>query len=235
MGIFKDLTGQQIGRLAVIKLAPKRDWIKGRVTYWWCTCDCGKMSKSIRASELVKNRIQSCGCLCFETRSKRMKEHNIGTSRIHGLSTHPLRAIRKAMLHRCYNENNKYYRCYGGRGIKVCDEWRNDLITFYDWSIENGWKKGLSIDRIGNDGMYCPENCKWITVSENSSKSRTMSKGRIKEGIKAFCEKNHVQHGVARILFDQYTKEQIARYVSLDRQGRREFWSKDVKNSNSAV
>jgi hypothetical protein len=91
----------------------------------------------------------------------------------HGFANHPLRSIRKSMIHRCYNENNPFYKNYGERGIKVCDEWKDSLESFMDWAISNGWVKGLSIDRIDNDGDYEPNNCHWITVSENSRKTMT--------------------------------------------------------------
>lgn len=76
------------------------------------------------------------------------------------------------MKSRCLNQNNPKYHRYGGRGIKVCDEWL-DIKGFSEWALNNGWKEGLSIDRIDNNGDYCSENCKWVSVSENSRKKRT--------------------------------------------------------------
>lgn len=77
---------------------------------------------------------------------------------------------------RCYRKNHPKYHRYGGRGIKVCDEWldkETGVITFLKWSLSHGWKKGLTLDRIDNDGNYCPENCQWITLSANSRKKST--------------------------------------------------------------
>jgi len=76
------------------------------------------------------------------------------------------------MKQRCYNPNNRSYKTYGGRGIKVCDEWRDNFMAFHDWAIANGYEEGLTIDRIDNDGDYEPNNCRWITLQENVSKMR---------------------------------------------------------------
>ena len=82
-----------------------------------------------------------------------------------------------AMMDRCYNPNNKSYKWYGGKGIRVCDEWSEKIIGFERfavWSLENGWKEGLSIDRMENNKDYCPKNCRWATV-EQQLMNRTIS------------------------------------------------------------
>ena len=84
----------------------------------------------------------------------------------HGLSHHPLHNRWKAMKERCYYPKNKAYLHYGGRGIKVCDEWRDNFMAFYEWAINNGWDETLTLDRIDVNGDYCPENCKWSTMKE---------------------------------------------------------------------
>ena len=76
------------------------------------------------------------------------------------------------MKARCTNPKNPKYKRYGGRGISVCEEWK-DIVNFYNWAKTHGWEQGLTIDRIDNDGNYCPENCRWVSRSENSRKKRT--------------------------------------------------------------
>lgn len=78
----------------------------------------------------------------------------------------------RGMKERCLNKNNPKYKRYGGRGICICKDWL-EIKNFAEWALRNGWKEGLTIDRIDNDGNYCPNNCRWVSVSENSRKKRT--------------------------------------------------------------
>jgi len=163
---FIDLTGKRFDRILVLRRLPT---IKKR-TMWLCRCDCGA-EKEIQGKHLTHGKIKSCGCLCLEINKKRMRGNSFGFK--HGLAEHPLTAIRKAMIHRCKSPTNRFYKNYGGRGIYVCEEWEESLEAFVEWALNAEWKKGLSIDRKDNDGPYSPENCHWISVSENSSKKRS--------------------------------------------------------------
>jgi hypothetical protein len=90
----------------------------------------------------------------------------------HGLSKHRLHIRWQTTKQRCYNQNHEHYNYYGGRGIKVCDEWLNNFKSFYDWAILNGYKDNLQLNRIDNNDDYKPSNCNWVTAKENSNNKR---------------------------------------------------------------
>ena len=82
------------------------------------------------------------------------------------------------MKKRCYNPNCKCFKWYGGKGVKVCEEWKDSYPNFKAWALSNGYAEGLTIDRVENDKDYSPSNCQWITQSENSKKMQEHHKGK---------------------------------------------------------
>ena len=86
----------------------------------------------------------------------------------HNMSSTRIYRIYYSMKSRCYNKNHIAYHRYGGRGIKICDDWKDDFTKFYSWAIDNGYTDALSIDRVDNDGNYCPENCRWVALQSDA-------------------------------------------------------------------
>ncbi len=94
----------------------------------------------------------------------------------HGMTKERIYRIYRCMKTRCYNPNDSSYKDYGGRGITICDEWNNDFLSFYEWSMKNGYAENLSIDRIDNDGNYEPSNCRWATSQMQADNKRNVIK-----------------------------------------------------------
>lgn len=171
-----DLTGQKFGRLTVINRAENVVLPCGQQkTRWLCHCDCGNEIIVI-SDGLKRGHTRSCGCLNQETRIIANTKHGLRRTRIY--------KTWESMKARCYNKNDEKYPRYGARGIIVCDEWRNDFQTFYDWAMSHGYRNDLQIDRIDNNGNYCPENCRWvnrITQANNKSNNQFITyKGETK-------------------------------------------------------
>ena len=163
---YRDLTGQRFGRLIVISLI---DCEAGAniPTKWLCKCDCGNEIE-VTGSNIKSGNTTSCGCKQKEIAKKIHYKHGETGTRLFVIWVH--------MKQRCFNPNDKAYKYYGERGIKVCEEWANNFKTFSDWAISNGYSDELTIDRINVNGNYEPSNCQWITIQEQQRNKRDNTK-----------------------------------------------------------
>lgn len=156
-----ELIGKKIGKLFVVEKTNEKA-SNGEYKYK-CICECGK-EKNIRGSNLKNGNSKSCGCYNVIKRSKVSKGYRQNNLRLYN--------IYQNMKERCYNKNFKEYKHYGGRNIKICEEWQSDYRKFYEWSMNNGYNNNLTIDRINVDGDYEPKNCRWITRQEQAYNKR---------------------------------------------------------------
>lgn len=164
--------GERYGKLVIIKELDKKDFHR----QWLCQCDCGN-------THIVSSRhwkeVRSCGCL--RKTPKQTKAHI------------KLRTVYKDMKARCYNKNSVSYKNYGGRGIIMCEEWKNDFMSFYNWAIQNGYdenktRKEQSIDRINVNGNYDPNNCRWISMRQQANNTRKNTFLKYKNTIKTMAQ-----------------------------------------------
>lgn len=178
---YKDLTGMKFGRLTVIGIDDRGT----RKAYWNCICDCGN-AKSVRSDSLQSGAIKSCGCI-----KKEQDKVNLIKNHKHKQSGTRLYKIWQGIKRRCYNVHDSRYHRYGGRGITVCDEWKDDFSVFYEWAIANGYSDELTIDRKNNDGNYTPDNCKWADAKEqcnNRSTNIRITIGNSTRTLTEWCE-----------------------------------------------
>ena len=151
-----DLTGKVYGRLKVIKLDKMAKTVNRK---WICECNCGNIV-SVAGNNLKNGHTQSCGCILREKQRNKFYKHGMSKTKIY--------SVWRTMKQRCTYEKNESYKNYGGRGITYCDEWE-EFEPFYEWAMANGYKEGLSIDRIDSDGNYEPSNCRWVTMKKQQN------------------------------------------------------------------
>ena len=173
-GECMNLLSKRFGRWTVVsKSEPRIDKNGCAINRWLCKCDCGN-EKIVLQQSLISGRSKSCGCLNKDIVSKMWNKHglsNVGSG---------LYSVWNGIKYRCYCKSSHDYPNYGGRGIKMCDEWKSDFKAFHDWAIANGYKeektdKGiniLTIDRIDVNGNYEPSNCRFVTNEVQAKNKR---------------------------------------------------------------
>ena len=163
---------------------------KGRIMYIG-ECECGNI-KSYYLENLRSGRTTNCGCDHYKQVSKALRKVPADGERLYSIYTN--------MKTRCYNINNETYARYGKRGIKMCDEWLTDFMNFYNWSILNGYKENLTIDRIDNNKGYEPNNCRWVNnyiQCYNRTNSWIVEIDGVKKPAKEWCDINGVNYKTA--------------------------------------
>lgn len=156
----KDLSGKTFGMLYVVDYAGKGKW--------HCRCSCGG-TKTVKTNHLKCGSVISCGCIGTT--------HQGLSNRTHGESKTRLFHLWCSMKSRCFNKTATEFEHYGGRGISVCDEWKDSFVAFRDWAYQNGYdpdlpSKECTLDRIDVNGNYTPDNCRWVSMSEQLKNKR---------------------------------------------------------------
>lgn len=197
-----NLEGKKYGKLIVLEKTALRN--TNRNVIWKCQCECGNITY-VPTSCLKSGHTKTCGCsLNKEALSNAGKKggsvgkHYLSRTKIYKRYTH--------ILSRCYNVNDIMYKNYGGRGIEVCEEWKNDFMSFYNWAMANGYREDLTIDRIDVNGNYEPNNCRWtdmITQANNKTNN------------------HYIKYNGKRMTIAEYSREKGIDYTTAYRQIKR--------------
>lgn len=183
---IKNHKNEIYGRLTVLEFIER----KNNKSYWKCKCNCGN-EIIIPITYLTTGDTKSCGCLRKEiSRNKCLSKKKIKNKRIY--------TIWIDMKRRCYNEKRNNYKYYGGKGIKICDEWLNDFMIFYNWAINNGYEDNLTIDRIDFNKNYEPNNCRWVNRffqnNNMSANHKIIYKGKTYNSMSSFCRDKKINY-----------------------------------------
>jgi hypothetical protein len=198
MGKLIDLTGMRFGKWTVISRAEPG---KYGATRWNCLCDCGNIRTVVGTSLRIGDSTQCKSCWAEEQN----KKHGYTSERF-GKRREKLYEVWAGIKYRCNNPNMKYYDRYGGRGISVCAEWE-EYSVFREWALSHGYKEGLSINRIDNDGNYCPENCEWTSAKEqanNRSNNRNVTFNGETHSIAEWARISGIADHILRVRIRKY-------------------------------
>lgn len=206
---YVDLKGKRFGRLLVLD---RNGIAKNGNIQWLCQCDCGNQT-IVDSQSLKRNFTKSCGCLRKELVTKNKTKHGMYGTR--------LNYIWNSMKQRCINSNNDAYKYYGARGIKVCDEWLNDFMNFYNWAINSGYQDNLTLDRINVNGNYEPNNCRWATMKEQSNNTRVNHLIKFNKETHTIAEWSEILNINKSILYDRINRSNMTIEEALTKKVRR--------------
>lgn len=182
----KDITGQRFGRLLAIRPVGR----KGRKLVWHAKCDCGR-EHVVVGSEMLTGHTQSCGCLIVDVNRALRIWHGMCGTRVYNTWAR--------IKTRCFDQKCADYPDYGGRGITICDQWRDDFEAFY--ADVGDPPKGTSLDRIDNNRGYEPGNVRWATPKQqanNRRKNRRVTYGALTLTISEWADRKGINHGTIR-------------------------------------
>lgn len=213
MGKLIDLVGKRFGNLVVKERAANYVSPSGHPeVQWLCLCDCGNET-IVYGNYLRSGHTKSCGC-----------QQHCTPYTTHGMSSSRLYSIYENMKTRCYNPSHKLYPRYGGRGVRVCDEWRANPDAFIRWSLSNGYSEELTLDRINSNGDYEPANCRWVDwlmQQNNRSDNRVLELyGREQTIAQWSREKGYSPHLIAQRLGRGWTVEEAIETPPYAKRGR---------------